>query len=145
MQVREIMTDRPACCSPETSMRDAAKLMAECDCGEIPVVDERGHLIGVVTDRDIACRGVSQGKDALTPVREVMSSPAVTAKPDMSLDECCRLLEEKQIRRIPVIDGGGKVCGIVSQADIALNASEHETAELLRDVSRPTAEAAQTQ
>ena len=145
MQVREIMTDRPACCSPETSMKDAAKLMSECDCGEIPVVDERGRPIGVVTDRDIACRGVSQGKDAQTPVREVMSSLAVTANPGMSLDECCRLLEEKQIRRMRVVDGGGKVCGIVSQADVALHASEHETAELLRDISRPTAEAAQTQ
>jgi CBS domain-containing protein len=125
-------------------MKDAAKLMAECDCGEIPVIDEWGHPIGVVTDRDIACRGVSQGKDALTPVREVMSSPAITANPDMSLDECCRVLEEKQIRRIPVVDGGGKICGIVSQADIALHATEHETAELLRDVSRPTGQAAWT-
>lgn len=140
MQVREIMTDDPACCRPETPMKEAARLMAENDCGELPVIDERGAPVGVVTDRDIACRGVAQDRSGDTPVREVMSSPVVTVKPDTSLEDCCATMEENQIRRVPVVDESGGCCGIVSQADVAEAAPEHETAELVRDVSRPTPE-----
>lgn len=94
----------------------------------------------MVTDRDIACRAVAQDKSPGTPVREVMSTPVVTARPGMSLDECCSLMEDKQVRRLPVVDESGRCCGMVSQADVARTAPEHEAAKLLRDVSRPTAE-----
>ena len=141
MQVREIMTENPACCAPETPLRDAAKLMAEKDCGEIPVIDECGRPVGVVTDRDIACRGVAEGKTAETPVREVMSSPVVTVSPETSVENCCKTLEEKQIRRVPVVDESGRCCGMVSQADIARHAPEQETVQVIRDVSRPTPQA----
>ncbi|WPZ16394.1 CBS domain-containing protein (plasmid) [Nitratireductor rhodophyticola] len=140
MQVQDVMTSNPACCGPDTSMKEAAKLMAEHDCGELPVVDDEGRPIGVVTDRDMACRGVAEDKNPSTPVREVMSSPAVTATPDMDLDDCCSTLEENQIRRVPVVDEKGACCGMVSQADIALHGSEHETAQLVRDVSKPSSE-----
>lgn len=140
MQVRDVMTSDPACCAPETPIREAAKLMSDCDCGEIPVLDEAGKPIGVVTDRDIACRAVAQDKSPDTPVREVMSQPVLTASPDMSLDDCFNLMEDNQVRRLPVVDGGGACCGMVSQADVARAAPEDETAKLLRDVSRPTAE-----
>lgn len=140
MQVRDVMTENPACCAPETSLRGAAKLMSEMDCGEIPVLDDSGRPVGVVTDRDIACRGVAEAKPADTAVREVMSSPVVTIAPDATLEECCEVLEQNQIRRVPVVDGDGKCCGMVSQADIARHAPEHETAQVVRDVSRPTAE-----
>jgi len=141
MQVREIMTADPACCAPDTALKDAARLMADQDCGELPVVDDRGRPVGVVTDRDIACRGVAQGKGAEAPVREVMSSPVVTVTPETSLEDCCRTLEENQIRRVPVVDRSGACCGMVSQADIARHAPERETAQVVRDVSRPTPEA----
>lgn len=137
MQVREIMTENPGCCAAEATLQDAAKLMADHDCGEIPVVDEQRHPIGVLTDRDIACRAVAQGKGAETPVREVMSNPVVTVTPATSLEDCCKTLEENQIRRAPVVDESGACCGMISQADIAQNAPEHETAQLVRDVSRP--------
>jgi CBS domain-containing protein len=140
MQVQEIMTANPACCGPDTPMRDVAQLMAENDCGEIPVVDDRNHPIGVITDRDIACRAVALGKSPSAPASEAMSNPIVTATPEMSLEECCRILEENQIRRMPVVDESGACCGMVSQADIALNASEHETAQLVHDVSEPSPE-----
>lgn len=140
MQVQEIMSSNPACCGPNTPLTDAAKLMADHDCGEIPVVDDLGRPVGVVTDRDITCRAVAQGMAASTPVREVMSNPVITATPEMSLDDCCKTLEENQIRRMPVVDGSGACCGMVSQADIALHAPEHETAEVVRDISRPTHE-----
>lgn len=140
MQVREIMTAGPACCGPEASLKDAATLMAENDCGGLPVVDERGRPIGVVTDRDIACRGVAKGRSDTAPVREVMSNPIVTTTPDASVEDCCSTMEENQIRRLPVVDGAGSCCGMVSQADIARHASEHDAAQVVRDVSRPTAE-----
>ena len=142
MQVREIMTENPACCAPETNIEDVAKLMAEHDCGEIPVLDERSRPIGVVTDRDIACRAVAQAKDPKdTTARDVMSSPVVSTTPETSVEDCCEQMEQNQIRRVPVVDESGTCCGMVSQADIAKTASEHDTAELVRDVSRPTKEA----
>src|SRR3546814_5464507 len=78
MEPRDVMTPDPACCSPSDSVKDAAALMVGNDCGEIPVVDEGGQLVGVITDRDIACRCVAEGKSADTPVEEVMSSSLVT-------------------------------------------------------------------
>src|SRR3546814_12498981 len=105
------------------------------DCGEIPVVDEGGQLVGVITDRDIACRCVAEGKSADTPVEEVMSSSLVTVTPDARVDECCKKMEDNQVRRLPVVDDQGKCCGIVSQADIALHADKAEPGNLVREVS----------
>lgn len=140
MKVREIMTDNPACCGPETPIKEAARLMVENDCGELPVIDESRKPVGVVTDRDIACRGVAQDRSADTPVRDVMSSPVVTVSPETSVEDCCSTLGQNQIRRVPVVDESGSCCGMASQADIARNAPEVETAELVRDVSQPTEE-----
>lgn len=142
MEARDVMTAEPACCSPSDSVKDAAALMVDNDCGEIPVVDPSGQLVGVVTDRDIACRCVAQGKSADTPVEEVMSSSLVTVTPDASIDECCKKMEDNQIRRLPVVDDQGKCCGIVSQADIALHAGKGATGDLVREVSEETKEAA---
>jgi CBS domain-containing protein len=141
VQVREIMSENPACCGPDASVQDAARLMVEHDCGEIPVVDSQRKPIGVVTDRDIACRGVAEGKDGKTPVREVMSSPAVTVSPDTSLEDCCRTMEENQIRRVPVVDEKGGCCGMVAQADVALEGTGQMVADVVRDVSRASQEA----
>ncbi|MFL6623038.1 MAG: CBS domain-containing protein [Sulfurifustis sp.] len=139
MHVEDVMTPSPQCASPETNIRDVAKMMVDCDCGEIPVVDDDEKPVGVITDRDIACRVVAQGKDPMrTRVGDAMSSPVVTVTPEMDLEECCRLMEEKQIRRIPVVDDNGACCGIVSQADIALRADTAEAGTLVRDVSRPS-------
>lgn len=140
MDVREVMTEKPACCAPEDSVREAARLMVENDCGEVPVLDERGQPVGVITDRDIACRCVAEGKDPNTPVSEVMSAPVVTVTPDADLDECCAKMEESQVRRIPVVEESGQCCGIVSQADVARVANEERTAQLVRDVSRQSRE-----
>lgn len=142
MQVRDVMTENPACCSPHASIQEVARLMVDHDCGEIPVVDEQNRPIGVVTDRDICCRAVAEGKDASqTAVSEVMSNPAMTVELEDSLDDCCRRMEENQIRRVPVVDQAGSCCGMVAQADIARRAPEDETAEFLRDMSKPSGEA----
>ena len=138
MEIRELMTKDPACCSPSASVKEAASLMASNDCGQIPVTDAEGQLVGVITDRDIACRCVAQGKSAETKVEEIMSPSPVTVTIDASVAECCKKMEENQVRRLPVVDDAGKCCGIVSQADIARHASEHATGDLVREVSEPT-------
>jgi CBS domain-containing protein len=121
MQVREVMTADPACCTPDTVLSDIALLMIDNDCGEIPVVDdlERRHLVGVVTDRDIVCRAVAEGKSPTdTTAADVMTDLVVTVREDADLDDCCKKMETHQVRRVPVVDEGGGCCGIVAQADI---------------------------
>jgi CBS domain-containing protein len=139
MKVTDIMTKDPACCEPETPLQEVAKLMLVNDCGEIPVVDSRRTMrpVGVVTDRDIVVRCVAEGKNPLeADAGDVMSSPVVTVTPDMDLDEVGDMMEEHQVRRIPVVDEAGAICGIVAQADIARHAHPREVAEVVREVSR---------
>ena len=140
MQVREIMTREPVCCPPEAKLSDVARMMAENDCGGIPVVESSRSKrpIGVVTDRDIAVRVVAEGRDpAQMTARDCMSTPVVTTNPDTEVANCCQILEQHQIRRMPVVNERGELCGIVSQADIATFASERDTAEFVRTVSQP--------
>jgi len=131
------MTQNPTCCRADTSVQAAAKLMMDNDCGEIPVLDDNGSPVGVITDRDIACRCVAEGKSHDTRVGDVMSSPVVTVKPTTSFADCCATMEQNQIRRVPVVDDSGKCCGMVSQADIALGSNTENTGELVRDMSKP--------
>jgi CBS domain-containing protein len=122
MRIEELMTKNPKCCTKDTSLREVARMMVDCDCGEIPIVDSAASLkpIGVITDRDIVCRTVAQGKNPLDlKARDCMTTPAVTCTPDATVEECCRVMEERQVRRIPVVDRNGRLCGIVSQADLA--------------------------
>jgi len=140
MQVREIMTSNPVCCTESTMLIDVARAMVENDCGEIPVVRANdGELMGVVTDRDIVCRLVAAGRNPLEATAAAcMSSPVVRVRETTPLEGCARVMEENQIRRVPVVDGGGKCCGIVAQADIAQHAPRRMTAELVKDVSQPS-------
>jgi CBS domain-containing protein len=141
MQVKEIMTPDPVCCSPGSSLVEAARLMVGFDCGEIPVIENRDgkRLIGVVTDRDIVCRCVAQNASARNmTVGECMSTPPISISEDANLDECMRLMEENQIRRLPVVRDDGKVCGIVALADLTKHTSEKYSGQVLRDVSKET-------
>jgi CBS domain-containing protein len=141
MQVRDIMTGKPVCCTPDMSVQRVALLMIEHDCGEIPVVEHYSPArpVGVITDRDIACRAVAKGKDpSALHARDIMSSPVVTVRLDTDIEECCKVMETAQIRRIPVVDHNGNCCGILSQADIACKGPVFIAAEVLRDVSRPS-------
>jgi CBS domain-containing protein len=141
MTVREIMTETPTCCTPDTRLQEVARMMVENDCGAIPVVErtDSKKLVGVITDRDIVCRAVAQGRNPLElKSADCMTRQVVTVAQDADLHECCRLMEEHQIRRIPVVDARGACCGIVAQADIATSGREHEAAELVREVSQPS-------
>ena len=144
MQVKEVMTADPACCTPNTSLQEVAQMMIGHDCGEIPVIenDKNKRLIGVITDRDIVCRTVARGLNPLElRVMGCMSTPCVTVTPDMSVEECSRILEVNQIRRVPVVDANGSCCGIVALADIALRAKKSVAAEVVKEVSEPSAAA----
>ena len=137
-----VMTANPTCCTGDTPLRDVARMMVENDCGEIPVVDSRdsGRPIGVVTDRDIAVRMVAEGRDTASAcASDCMSSPVTTVQSNASLADCAQAMEQNQIRRVLVVDDRGAVCGIVSQADIALAGHDRTTGEVVQQVSRPTA------
>jgi CBS domain-containing protein len=143
MKVSDIMTMDVACCTPETGLRDVARMMVEKDCGEIPIVDgaESRRPVGVVTDRDITCRLVAEGRNPLElRASDCMSTPAISVRPEDDLDECVRTLEDHQIRRVPVVDATGKLCGMVAQADIARHGSKSDAAKVVREVSKPTEE-----
>lgn len=143
MRVRDIMSEDVACCSPATSLREVARMMVDIDCGEIPVVNASRIPIGVVTDRDIICRTVAEGRNPLImEAGECMTTPCRTVTPDTRLKDCCETLERNQIRRVLVVDESGACCGIVSQADIARHAPKAETAEVVKKVSEPSLAAA---
>lgn len=138
MRAKDLMTSKPACCTPDTPLRDVARMMVECNCGEIPVVDSMESMrpIGAITDRDITCRSVAEGKNPLgMTARDCMTTPCFTVSADASIDECSRVMEDHLIRRVPVIDRQGRCCGIISQADLARHVDE-VAAEVLRQVSR---------
>jgi CBS domain-containing protein len=147
MQVKELMTADPACCTSENGLQEVAQMMVDNDCGEIPVVENKETKlpIGVITDRDIVCRTVARGLNPLDlTVADCMSKPCVTVTPDMSVEECSRILEENKIRRVPVVDADGSCCGIVALADIVLRARSSVAADVVKEVSAATRTAAAT-
>jgi CBS domain-containing protein len=111
--------------------------MVEADCGEIPVTDGSNRLIGVITDRDIVCRVVAKGKNpSSVTAAECMSEPVVVVNEDTTIEDVLSVMEENQIRRVPVVDANGSCCGIISQADVALSSTEAKAGELVREVSK---------
>ena len=136
---RDVMTPDPACCTPHTTLDQVAKMMVQNDCGEIPVIDVDDRPIGVVTDRDIVCRVVAEGKNPVAYTAETcMSQPVVTVRPDDPLEKVVATMEEHQIRRVPVADERGCCAGIIAQADIAQSEPLQEIGELVREVSQDT-------
>jgi CBS domain-containing protein len=139
MNVKEVMTKNPACCTPDTGLQEVAQMMVDHDCGCIPVVDsnETKMPLGMITDRDIACRVVAKGQNPLDlTAQDAMTTTVVSVTPETSLEDCCNLMEESQIRRVAVVDENGSCCGIVAQADIAINAGDRKTAEVVQEVSK---------
>ena len=141
MRVRDIMTSDPAWCTPESTAREAATLMREHDCGSIPVVQskEKRNLVGTVTDRDLAIRGLAEGKGPETRVRELMTSSPVTCGPDDEVETVREVMVARLVRRVPVVEGGALV-GIVAQADIAREeeaASDQEVGRIVEAISEP--------
>src|SRR5580693_1028703 len=116
---RDFMTADPACCSPNTGLDQVAKMMVQYDCGEIPVLDVMEQPIGVVTDRDIVCRVVAEGKNPMAyPAGICMSQPVATVSMDAPLGDVVAIMEQHQVRRVPVVDQRGRCVGMISQADV---------------------------
>ncbi len=136
--VRDLMSANLATCASSDSIQDAAATMAQRNVGVLPVVEGNGSLklIGVVTDRDIACRGVAKGLTANAPVEQVMSAPMVTVKPGASANDCQKLMGDNQVRRVLVVDDAGNCIGIVAQADIARALSPADAGETVQEISR---------
>lgn len=146
MRVHEIMSRDPACCSPEDTLERAAQLMAENDCGMIPVVEAVNdrRLVGVITDRDIAVRGVANGYRAKTRVGELMTPAPFCCTADAELDDVERVMSDRQVRRVVIVDDDNHCVGVVSQADIALAAERYadvddsDVARVVERISEPT-------
>ena len=128
MKVKDLMTSSVVSLNSNDSTKKAAELMKEHNIGSVPVCQD-GKVIGIVTDRDIALRTVGDGKDAKTvTVRDIMSSNPVLGTPDMSIDEASRIMSDRQIRRLPVVDNNNLV-GILALGDIAVQPRLNENAE----------------
>ena len=148
MRVSQIMTPDPACCTPDSTAKDAALLMKEHDCGSIPVVErlETLRLVGILTDRDLAIRGLAAGKGLNTPVRELMTNDPISAAPGDEVEIVREVMVAQQVRRVPVVDENGWVVGIVAQADLALEdgaASDQEVGRIVEAISDPRRELAE--
>ncbi|MGZ4808899.1 MAG: CBS domain-containing protein [Thermoanaerobaculia bacterium] len=135
MLVRDVMTKSPICCEPIDKLDRVARLMRDQDCGVVPVCDGT-KLVGVITDRDITCRGVASGKvPAAVAAADVMTKTVFSIRDDENAEAAIDLMKEKQVRRLPVLDDAGYLVGIVSPSDLApLFASEH-VADFLLAVS----------
>ena len=132
---REIMTGDVKTASPEMSLQAVAALMRDGDMGVLPIV-ENERLVGIVTDRDIVVRAIAEGKDASTSVGDVMTTEIYSVKPDDFVFEAIRLMGDRQVRRVPIINEAGALVGIIAMADIALETEdEREIAETLEEIS----------
>jgi len=133
--IKEVMTRDVRACEPNATVADAAKMMAQEDVGPVPIVED-GRLVGIVTDRDIVVRVVAEGRDPnATTVKEIASTELVTVSPDDDLDEALHLLAERQVRRLPVVEGD-RLVGIVAQADIARLGKDKKTGDVVEEISR---------
>ncbi len=136
MKVRDLMTSNPAVVKPDDPAAQAAVLMRQEDCGAIPVVAD-GKLVGIITDRDIVVRAVAVGKEPKsTPVSALMSADPITLSPDADADDAEKLMAERQVRRLPVVEDGHLV-GIVVTAHLARRGSARDIGETIKEISEP--------
>ena len=143
MKVSEVMTRDVKLVSPTQSIRDAARMMAECDAGALPV-GEGERLVGVVTDRDIAIRAVAENRGPDTPVREVMTKQVLYCFEDESIDHVAQNMGEQQVRRLPVLTREKRLAGIVSIGDLSRRAKPNTAGKAVAAISQPGGEHSQS-
>jgi CBS domain-containing protein len=135
-RITEVMSTNPCAIDADKPVAYAAQMMKEEDVGLAPVV-EGDRLVGALTDRDIVTRVVAEGRDPQSvPVREVASKDLVTIEPQQDLNEALRLMASYQVRRLPVVEDDGRLVGVVAQADVAREAKDKQTGQLVEDISR---------
>lgn len=134
MKVQELMTREPSTLGPASTIGEAATIMRQDDCGSVPVVED-GRLVGIITDRDIVVRVIAAGKDPKAcPVSEAMTADPVTVAPDASVDEAQRVMAERQVRRLPVVEDG-RLVGLVVIGQVARRDDAREVGQTLKEVS----------
>jgi CBS domain-containing protein len=136
MQISQIMSANVQLANPDQSIREIAQIMADCDCGALPVGDN-DRLVGIVTDRDIAVRAVAAGKSPDTAVREVMSRGVLYCYEDEELEDVASNMADVKVRRLPVLNAGKRLVGIVSLADIAMADGPQSSGMALCGISEP--------
>ena len=136
MKISGVMTRDVETIRPDQSAQEAARFMLKSDAGSIPVTDG-DRLIGMITDRDIAVRGVAKGYGPDTPVRELMTDDVICARSDDSIEDVASRMSEAQVRRLPVIDQDERLCGIVSLGDLSRESDNETAAQALEGVSQP--------
>jgi len=135
--LKEIMTSPVATVAPDTSLTDAARKMLALDIGLLPVSNGR-EIVGIISDRDITIRAVAKGMDpGSTAVQEVMTKEVITCPVESDVKSACSLMEEKQVRRLLLMDGDDSPVGIISLGDIALHLRREQAGGVLNKVSQP--------
>ena len=140
MQLKDIMTAKPECVRPDDTLQDAARRMRDLDVGPLPVCGDDYRLAGMVTDRDITVRAVAEGKDPrTTKVREAMTEEIIYGFEDQDVQEAARTMQERQVRRLLVMNRDKRLVGIVSLGDLATESGDKQkSGEVLQDVSEPS-------
>ncbi len=136
-QLKDLMTRDVKVVSPDMTIGEAAREMRAGDFGMMPV-GENDRMIGTISDRDIAIRAVAEGMDSDTKVRDVMSEGVSWAFEDDSVEQAAKIMSERQVRRLPVVDRNKRLVGIVALGDFAVDSSEiRPAAEALSEISKP--------
>ena len=136
MKVKDVMTTEVVVARPDQTIADAARMMAECDAGVLPV-GEDDRLVGMITDRDIAIRAVARDLPCDTPVGEVMSKEVLYCFEDETIEHVAENMGEQQVRRLPVLNREKRLVGILSLGDLAANAKPKTSGQAITAISRP--------
>jgi CBS domain-containing protein len=143
MRVGECMTCDVRMANPDETIRQAALAMAECDAGVLPV-GENDRLVGMITDRDIAVRGIAEGKGPDATVRDIMSAEVKYCFEDETVEDVLRNMGDLQVRRLPVVNRDKRLVGIISLSDLATKGEKAHTGKALGDIARPGGKHSQT-
>jgi len=132
---RDIMTTPAETLAPTATLTEAAQQLRDLNVGSLPILDG-DHLLGVVTDRDIVVRGIAEGLDpSSATVAEVATGAVVTVDVDDDAEKVARIMGERQVRRVPVLDGE-RLVGVIAQADVARDLDARTTGDVVEDISQ---------
>jgi CBS domain-containing protein len=135
-KISELMSSNPCAIEADKPVAYAARMMKDEDVGLAPIV-QGDRLVGTLTDRDIVTRVVAEGKDPESiSVREVASTDLVTVDPEQDLGDALQLMASNQVRRLPVVEEDGRLVGVIAQADVAREAKDKQTGELVEEISK---------
>ena len=139
MKISEVMTTNVETVTPNQTAKEAASFMLRANAGSIPVCED-DRVIGMITDRDIAIRGIAEGRGPDTPISELMSADIVCAREDDDTSDVAERMSSEQVRRLPVVDGNDRLVGIVSLGDLSREGPEQAAAMALEGVTQPGGE-----